>query len=240
MFGDNRAPIAEVLPADHADLVAEINRACVDAKNRTPAKITTENELTDAGKIITELRALAKKADGVRSDEKAPIIETGRAIDGFFRDLIQMIDGAITPLRSAADDFARRRAAEEAARRRREEEIAREKAAAAQKRAENAKSPEAAAKAAAEQEAQEAVASGAAQAKTQPVRGNGVTAGTRKTWDFEILDSSALRQSLGALGPFLDEASLEKAIRSFVKIHKGSTALPGVRAFEKTTTQFRA
>ncbi|SHE77972.1 hypothetical protein SAMN05444339_10240 [Loktanella atrilutea] len=240
VFGANKAPVAEVLAADFDDLLAEIEKTCSDAKDGAPAKVTTEADLITAGRHVTALGALSKRIDAARAEQKRPITDTGRAIDSFFRIAEDRVAAAALPIRRAADEHARRVAAEERERQRRVQEDAKRKAEAAQARADNAKSEGAAARAAAEAEAQSAIADGATANKAAPVRAEGVTASARTSWDFAIDDNGALRATLGQLGPFLDDAAIEKAVRAIVRIHKGNTSLPGVRVFESTKATFRS
>lgn len=239
VFGRNKAPIEAVLAADFAELVAEA-KAFIDAANDLPGKIRTETDLGIFGQHITDLRALYKRVDGARADEKAPILEAGKKLDGFFKDICTAVEIAAKRLQSVADDYARQKAAEERARLIEEARKAREK-----EEAERAKAEAGNVRAAARAEQAEARAEAAEKAATQSdadlvrARVGGVTASAKTTWAFRVDDYAALQASLGPLGPFLAREDVEKAIRSVVRIQKGGTALPGVAVFEDVKSTFR-
>lgn len=235
--GHNNPPIEDVLKADFAGLAAEIEQATKVAAAKAPKKVKDDADLTICGSILTGLREIERRAEDIRKAEKEPVFHAGKAIDAFFKDLMGMLSAAAKPVQAAADDYARRKAAEERELRRRQEEEARRRAEAERQKAENARSAEAAAKAAARAEAFEAEADGAGQQKSGPVRGGGVTASSRATWDFEIVDYSTV--DLEAIRPFLARDAVEKAIRAKVRIDKGSTNIRGVRVFEGARATFR-
>lgn len=239
VFGANRAPMATVLAADFADLVRDVE-GLTAAANALPAKIKTEDDLGNVGQHITDLRALSRRVDGTRSDEKAPILEAGKQLDGWFKDLGGKIEVAAKRLQGAADEYARQKAAEERARLVEEARKARER-----EEAERAKAEAGNIKAAGRADQAEARADAAEKAATASdadlvrTRAGGVTASAKTSWTFRVDDYPALQASLGPLGPFLAREDVEKAIRSVVRIQKGGTALPGVTVFEDTKATFR-
>lgn len=239
IFGDNRAPVDEVLAADFADLAARARALAARMEAETPSRVETEEEQIAVGRLITEARALAKEIDATRTSEGKPLLDAKRRVDAFFKDMAAILDRAEGPLRRAADDFTRRKEAErrEIARRRQEE--ARRKEEEARRRAEEAKSADAAGRAAALAEQQAAQADDyAREAETgTKVSGGGVTASGRRTWEYEIEDYAAV--DLNALKPFMDRKAVDAAIRSMVRIQKDQTNIPGVRVFETVKTQFR-
>jgi hypothetical protein len=239
VFGANKAPMATVLAADFASLVAEIDAFTAEA-DAIPTKIKTDDDLGKVGQCVTDLRALWKRADGLRSDEKAPIIAAGKDLDAWFKDLLGKVEKSAKRLQGAADDYARQKAAEERARLQEEARKAREK-----REQELAKAEAGNVKAAGRAELAEAQADAAEKAATGSnadlvrTRAGGVTASAKTVWTFRVDDYAALQASLGPLGPFLAREDVEKAIRSVVKIQKGGTALPGVTAFEDVKSTFR-
>ena len=77
----------------------------------------------------------------------------------------------------------------------------------------------------------------ASTADTVRTKVGGVIASATTKWDFEITDYDAI--DLNKLRPFLIRADVEKAVRSFVRIQKGSAVIPGVRVFEDVKATFR-
>jgi type IV secretory pathway VirB10-like protein len=244
IFGSNKAPLATVLDADFEDLQAEV-AAAVDRAKALPTTIKTEAQLAEVGNCIADLRGLAKKIDGTRMDEGRPLLDAQRGINDFFKTLGNQLEDVSKPLQRAADDHAKRKAAEERARREREAAEARRKEEEARRKAEQAKSDAAAARAEGQAEAAAARAERAEQAASASAaelvrtRAFGVTSSAKTVWDFTINDYQALTASMGPLGPFIDRSSVEKAIRSVVRIQKGTTSLPGVEVFEDVRSTFR-
>ncbi|MCC8967890.1 hypothetical protein H8A95_37675, partial [Bradyrhizobium sp. Pear76] len=58
-----------------------------------------------------------------------------------------------------------------------------------------------------------------------------------QSFDFEITELGAV--DLEALRSHISRADLEKAIRAYVRIHKDTVPLRGVRVFPTTSAQFR-
>lgn len=244
IFGRNKAPLNEVLAADFADLRAEIEALTEEGRNLWKP-VTSDDAQMALGRWIVRAKALAKKADGMRTDEGRPILEAQRGINGFFKDLLEPLSKAESSLQKLADDFARQKAAEERAKAEADARAAREKAEAERIKAEQMKTSDAAARAEGRAELLEAKADAAEEralasdADLTRMRSEGVTASARQSWDFAIDDEDALYASLGALGPFIVLPDVRKAVGSMVRAHKGRTQLPGVRVFPKTTANFR-
>lgn len=244
IFGSNKAPLSVVLENDFTELREEVDRAIAHAET-LPRAIKGDADLAAIGTCITDLRALAKKIDGIRMDEGRPILEAQRGINDHFKNLANLLTDASEPLQRAADDHARRKAAEERARAQREAEEARRKAEEERQRAEAARSAEAAAKAEGRAEALEAraeradEAASASAAELVRTRVSGVTASAKTEWSFNITDYQKLIEPFGPLGPFIARAEIEKALRTFVRINKGGARLPGVDFFEDVKSTFR-
>lgn len=244
IFGDNRAPIEEVLKADFADLAKEIadHAAKMKAANKAPK---TDEEQAELGKLIIDGRAIWKKADDLRQAEKRPILEAGRELDGWFKVELAPLEEAAKALQSTADEYARRKAAEERARAEREAEEARRKADAEREKAEAARTAASAGKAEARAEAfeakaerlEEAAASSAADLTRSRV--GGVTASAKGSWVARITDYQAAIQPLGTLGAFLKREAIEAALNSLAKIQKDAASWPGVAFSQETKATFR-
>ncbi len=239
LFGHNKPPVEEVLKADFADLIKEVDAFIGDA-GKAPKKIKTPDDLTKLGLCITDLRSMTKRVEGIRQEEGKPLFDAKKQVDAFFNDLATKLSEAAKTLQNRADDYTRAKVAEEKARREAEAKKAQEKADAEAAKADegNARAAGNAEKYAAQAEtaAKRATSSNADLARTKQ---SGVTASARTSWDFRIDDYPKVQTSLGPLGPFLARADVEKAIRSVVRIQKGNTALPGVAVFENVQSTFR-
>jgi hypothetical protein len=242
IFGSNKAPIDEVLKADFAELREEVANTTRRAF-KMPTKIASEDDLSRVGVFISDCKALVKKIDAIRMEEGKPILEAQRGLNDFFKRLSMLVSDNAEPVQRAADDYARRKAAEERARREREAEDARRREEEARIKAEKARSADAAilATAQAQVEADKAeraeAAAGASVAEMVKTRVDGVTASARAEWTFRIEDYDAV--DLNALRPYMARADVEKAIRSMVRIQKGSTTLAGVSVYEDVKSTFR-
>ena len=148
IFGDNKAPVATVLDADFAELVQKVADAEAMCKEAN-TKPKNDAEQAALGDKIVDLRRLFARIDGTRTDEKAPILDAGRELDGWFNALKARIEVAVKPLSEGADTYVREKAAAERARQDKIAQDAREKAEAERRKAEQAKTPEAAGNAAA-------------------------------------------------------------------------------------------
>ena len=242
VFGSNRAPMSVVLETDFADLRKEVE-AVVERAQRIPRVVKTEDDLGMIGSCIADMRALAKRVDGIRVEEGKPILEATRALNDFFKAMTGQLSDASEPLQRAADDHARRKAAEERARREKEAAEARRREEEARAKAEKARTHDATILANARVELATAnveraeIEAAAPAADLVRTRTNGVTASAKADWAFRIADYNAI--DLNLLRPFLARADVEKAIRSMVRIQKGDTALPGVEVFEDIKSTFR-
>jgi hypothetical protein len=244
IFGANKAPLDVVLAADFGDLEREVSDAEARAMS-IPSICKSDADHEAIGKFITDMRGVWKSIDGVRLEQGRPLLDAQRGINDFFKSMSSRVERAIAAPQRAADEYVRQKAAEERARREREAAEARRKEDEARAKAEKARTVAAAAKAESQaevaaaraQEAERAAAASAAELVRS--RSGGVTASAKTVWAFSIEDYAALAASMGPLGPFIDRASVEKAIRSVVRVQKGSTALPGVNVFEEVQSTFR-
>lgn len=244
IFGANHAPIAEVLKADFADLMARVDDM-VDRGEGLPRTVTTEQQHLEIGRYIVDARTVAKDAEALRSAEKAPMLAATRELDAFFKGLVDQLANAVRPLQAAADNYVARIEAEKREAARREAEAARAKAAEEERKAEEARRADHAARAAGRAEelhakADEAEARAlASSADLTRTRGDGVTASGKTTIAWEFTDKAALFESLGPLGTFMAEPAVTSAINSMVRVQKMRTQLPGIRVFEKAVSNFR-
>ena len=233
VFGFNKAPMHEVLTADFNELRVEID-ALVErmrAVAKTPPK--TDEELAALGKVILDARALWGRADGQREAEKRPILDAGRELDAYFKDMLAGLLKGRDFLQGQADSYTRAKAAEERARKQREAEELARKAEAERDKAAAAKTSAGAANAEARAETLEAradqAAAVAASSEADLVRSRvgGVTSSAKGTWGATILDYQAAIAPLGALGNFLKRDAVEAALNSLAKVQKEGAAWPG-------------
>lgn len=244
IFGDNKAPAEEVLKADFSHLISQVEDMEAMAKEAN-AKPANDAEQAALGAKIVDLNRLKNLIDHRRSTEKAPVLEAGRSIDGFFNSLMNRLTEEGRRLQHGADDYARRKAAEERARKEREAEEARKKAQAEREKADAAKTAAAAGNAEGRAEALDAKAdkleaeAGASAADLTRSRIGGVTSSAKANWTFTINDYTAAISPLGPLGPYFKKEHLEGALTSMVRIQKQSAVWPGVTFFEDTKATFR-
>lgn len=246
-IGGNKPPLAEALQDANKALLDEIEPIAQRA-NALAAKVKDgigdDATLGEVAELVTDAKALFRRIETRREEEKKPFLEAGRTVDGFFaafKDRLTKIDDAFT---DAASRYQRAKAAQaqaeaaaEAERLRREEEALRADAEKAKRAATAERKQEQADELAAQAEAAEARA---ATSKTDLARiktDTGVKAGAKTVWGFRIVDYEAI--PLDKLRPFIEREAIEKALRTFVKINKGSASLPGVHFEQDVKASFR-
>lgn len=244
IFGDNKAPLPDVLAADFVDLQAEVSDL-LDKAGDLPARVDSDDDQIKVGKWIIDAKDLAHKVDKTRTEEGRPILDAQRGINGFFKAVAEPILRTIEAHQRAADDYVRRKVAEERALAQREAEEARRREEEERQRAEQLKRPDAVARAEGRAEALAAEADAAEEralasnADLARMRAEGVTSSARAAWTWEFEDKDAAYAPLGALGPFLPEAAVATALNSMARAHKSRARWPGVRFFEKAVASFR-
>ncbi len=194
-----------------ADQFGEACERCPDPVDKASAQKVTD--------FIKQIGQLVKALNSARTEAKAPYLDAGRKVDGFFNARKDALETALAPIKQklnayVAEEDHKRRAAEEEARRAELE---------AARNAEPA-SP-----------SFEATTPAPAPAKTQ-VRGEyGAVASARTVWEFEIEDASKIPVSV--LRKYLTADAIEKAMRAAVR--DGVRDVKGVRIFETTKAQVR-
>lgn len=243
----NNPPIADRLALDHTELLAQVDELAGRA-NVAPREIKTDADLDTVAKLITDARALGKRVDGKRVDEKEPFLTAGREVDAFFKTAIDRLARVGAAFQTIADNHARakvaearRKADEDAAKARakaqRQREIA-ERAAEAErpKAAANAEVRAAAAEAKAEETSQIAAAS-VADLVGKTTTASGATATGKTVWSYEITDYDKI--PLDLLRPYLKREHIDAALKSFVKFHNNAKTIEGVRIFEDVRASIR-
>lgn len=225
------------------DRVAELVAACA----RAPERIDDDATQGKVGDLYKLLSAAQKKGDASRADEKEPFLMGGREVDNFFKESV------LTPLERWMATLKRRsdlyiNAKLEAERKRRADEARAAQIEADRKLEEARRAEEAARPKVAERKLEQAVQAQAvadqaavvAQAKPSEMaqtRGEHSMATVQMRWTHEVSAWDSL--DLNLLREFLSRDDIDKAIRAFVRLHKGTRTLPGVRIFEAPNTQFR-
>lgn len=255
-MNDQTAPIGHNRPPSATEILKERFYELLDEEDATIAKIrdvnatlpiTTDEDQAAAGETVKLVRNFLKKVEQTRAAEKQPHIDAGRAIDGFFKNgVTARVEDVLKILSKGMDAYAAKKAAEERrkaeeARRQAEAEAARQREIAEREAARNRPTStqkhldraEIAEDHAAEAERR----AEASNADLTRVRSEGATVSGKTEWKFEITDLKAV--DLEALRPYLDKATLEKAIRQFVRVNKGSAQLTGVRIFEDVKASVR-
>jgi hypothetical protein len=217
--------------------------------DRAPLEIGDDDTAGRVADLIKLVMACHKNAEAARVARKEPFLASGRAVDGFYKQITDPLERAKKTVESRLTAYQRRKADEE---RRRREEEARAQAAEAERQRRDAEAAAAALKSEedldaaiiAEEHAAQAAADAvqaqrAAEAKPADLsrsRGTfGSVASLRTFWDFTDLDRAAL--DLETLRPHLPQDAIEKAVRSFIKA--GGRELRGVKIFENTASVVR-
>ncbi|MCR6673287.1 hypothetical protein [Devosia ginsengisoli] len=240
IFGHNKAPLEEVLPAETAEWQAEADRAVAALADR-PGKIKDETDFAATGKLVLRAKSFLTRIEDARKAETDPLYQAQKGIKAHFDAIAARVDQALGRLTAAADDYARAKAAEEKRQRAEEARKLREQEEAARAKAEAASGKTAAraegrAEVLGERAAELEGDIKAADAVRTHIAGGGV-ASAKQGWDFEITDYDAV--DLNKLRPYLARSAVETAIRSAVRVGKQHTSIPGIRVFEAVKAAFR-
>ena len=204
-----------------------------EAAGRAPEGCEDGDTAEKMADMVKALNVCAKALEDARKTNKAPILEAGRQLDGFFARPREKLEAKSKDIRSRMDGYLRQKAEAE---RRRREAGAREAAANA-RLAEEAMNTEDELTQAIEAGAEADRARKAAAAKAAELgrsRGEtGALASLRTTWEFEITGNVDLE----ALRKHIPHDAIERAIRAFIKAD--GRDLGGVRIFQATTTVVR-
>lgn len=229
--------IAEFLAESYQGDVQRANDL-TEAFARVPDKIEDEEMNKRAADFAKKIAAHVKVLKGDHSNEKAPYLNGGRAVDGFFKGLIDTLEQCKAKVETRQTQFARAKA--DAERRRREEEarLAREQAereaqeALDRAAAMPAKQADAALSDAIEAQTHAETLAGAAQANAAELSrtrtDNGVVSSLKTQWKGELTDRASL--DLDKLRPYLPLDAIDKAINAFVRA--GGRELSGANIFE--------
>jgi hypothetical protein len=247
-MGHNNPPeitIRERLEEVYSAELAKV-QPLAEKANAAPQEIASDEQLLAVGEIVIAARDMSRSFDTLRETEKRPFLTAGRDVDAYFKTPIERLKKISDVLTKRADAWQRkkaeaeRRARAEAERKAREEEEAARKAAEAAQDSWDDDEAQAQADRAAEAaaRAEEIAAAPVSTADATRIRSDSGTLATTKTeLTFEVEDYAAV--DLVKLRPYFSPAEIDKAVRAYLKIAKGSARLAGVRFYEKETAQFR-
>jgi hypothetical protein len=216
-----------------------------------PAEVNGPADLEVLTAGVRSIMGAAKTLDGCRTLEKRRFDDAGKEVQGLFLPRLTKLEaakqaalGAITRHNRKIEEEQRRLAAEAAQRERVEMERRQAAAAALEAQghadvAETVMDTAVEAERMAERLDRQATGSAADLVRTHTAGGT-VTSATSMA--FEIEDGAALRSSLGTLGDYIDQPSIDKAIRAYMKAMKlagRDLAVPGVRFFADSKARVR-
>lgn len=244
-IGSNLPPLKDQLALRHGDIVERI-KELEAAAARAPSTISDDAVQGKVGDLYKLFAAVQKRAEAARTEEKEPFLMGGREVDSWFKAALDPVMTWMSTLKKRSDIYINAKLAEE---RRRREEEARKAQEEADRRLEAARKAEeenrkksaetklAAAVVAQEQADQAAAAAAARPQEMVQTRGDHSLATVQMVWSHEVEDWDTL--DLNQLRDFIGRDDVDKAIRAFVRLHKGTRNLKGVRIFEAPKTQFR-
>lgn len=210
MLGHNQPPLADRLALDHAELLKQAQDGAALVPDQIRA-IETDEEEAAYTDTAADLKALLGQADAAFKVEKAPWLDGGRTVDGFFAGIRDPLKAAVARVVAAIN--ARQNAKLAAERKRQAEEAER-----ARKEAIAFDEPV--------PEAPPVVVKEAARVVSLAT-GNKASASVK--WRGEVVDIDALPRQY--MRPNQD--AIDAAIKGGVR------AIPGVRIFEEVRTAIR-
>lgn len=247
--GHNNPPsLLEVLSENNVELTRGIEELAERA-NALPRSVKNDEALDKVSVVYKDARAMLKRIDARRVEEKEPHLKASRDIDGFFKGLAERVDRIAKTFGQIADDYVRQKAAEEKrkaeaeARKAREaEEAARRKAREAEEAGKETVAGRAETRAEiqadkAEEAERRAEASTAELARTRGASGSVVSA--RTTRKIRVTDLGAVQQTLGPLGPYIASEAIQKAANAWLKFNASTPAPAGLEVFEDVKANIR-
>jgi hypothetical protein len=236
-IGGNSPPLAELLTEQYAGMLRDAEALAASA-DRAPKTITDDDTLGKVGRLVIQMRAIAKRAEAAHKAEKEPYLSGGRAVDSFFKAIVGRLGAATMGLEIAQGMYV---SAKERAERQRQKEAEEQARAEAETNLQAALAAQAAgdaataqralgaamdAETAADHAAARQAASPATLVRTYATSGNMVS--SQEKWEFEITDRAAI--PLEAIRSFIPTDAVEKAVKAFVRA--GGRELNGVRIYE--------
>lgn len=257
MIGHNLDPfdidqIQELLGLDE-DIAERMkgNATLLDEAREFPKEIENDEVCGKIQEHIKELTVGSSTTEKFRVVAKAPYLNGGKAVDGFFNTSKDKLEKAKDVLNARVTVYLRKKREEEDRRRREEERLAREEAERARIAAEEAAAAmedeaQMEAAIAADNEARQREADAAQRfreasmnaAEMSRTRSSGGTVASLRTkWVHDEATVNFASIDLEELRSHLPEKAIHQAIRSF--IDKGGRKLEGVRIYEDTKAVVR-
>lgn len=236
--------IGDNLPPDFADeLIANATvkvsanyrelhdraRQLVEAVARVPATIDDPDVEKRAIDFVKQLRAVKRRADDARMEEKRPYMNAASAVDGWFATIIRDVSAAMQGVTNKVTSYQRRTAEEMRLKAEAKQEAAEKEALLADSTAET---PEEHAEVderlqAADDARQVATSRPADRSISRTALG--ASASLTSRWVHEIEEAKQI--PLAKLRPYLDAPCLDKAIRGYIR--GGGRELKGVRIYQE-------
>jgi ABC-type Fe3+/spermidine/putrescine transport system ATPase subunit len=244
MIGHNLPPTdAEILGEKLSEnSKADIERMSQILSIQIPEEILDETQAKWAADFIDKTKILKKTFDKTHEREKAPYLEMGRVVDGFFKTKINTLDAVLKKIAVPVNAYLDKKRAEEQRQIRERAEKARQEAEALAAQAvvhENEDIKDTAselmsAAVMAEEKAQ-ALDAYAVTAKSaqlaRVVTESGAKLAQRTVWTGEVQDWGAV--DLVHLRPFLSQDAIQTAINKYVR--DGGRELNGVKIYQKAS-----
>jgi len=217
-----------------------------------PGEVEGPNDLEVLTAGVRRIMGASKDLDACRDLEKRRFDTAAKEVQGLFKPRLEKLELAkytalatITRHNKKVEEAARKQAAE-AAERERQEAARRAAAAAAIEAAGHQGVGDTVMDSAIESEAAavrlDAISTGSSAADLVRTHTAAGTVTSATAMSFEVLMPVVLRRDLGALGDFIDQASIDKAIRTYMKAQKlagRELSLPGVRFFADSKARVR-
>ncbi len=234
--------ITENLTERHPDVVKR-SAELAGMIERAPKSVDNEDDANKVSEAIRQCTAFIKIATETRVKEKEPYLAGGRAVDGFFQNLIAVVDKTKAALLRVRTDYDV--AVERAARQRRDEEARRAREEADRIAAEARTKADQERVAVAESRAEEAhqATKVTAAELTRTRTDTGVTTSLRSEWVHEVVDPKRVPKKFMVPDDKLIRAAVKSATdkdnnNSLVDAD-GNSTVPGVRIFLKHVSQVR-
>ena len=251
-------PLRERLQSDHEKMLIAVAEIVDRADALAKTSIFDDESATAFSDMIKDISKYDKRVEALRVDEKEPFLESGRVVDGFFKEQAGKLQKAQRSLNDILTTYLNDKAERERAERIAREKLERERAEEARRVADEAlraaQEAEAARRSAdadallnkalaADQKAtmqevqqlraeRDVAARPADMART---RGVSSLATLTTSWESEVQDFEAI--PLDILRPHIPRAAIEQAIRSFVRA--GGRELAGVKIYEQSKASVR-
>ena len=259
-LGSNYAPTDPDLLRDYLDnvysdmLAAKLARIA-DAEG-VPDTVDSEDALKSASDVVKDIQILLKRAESTRENAKAPHLNAGRVVDGFFKGLAAPLDEWKRKIEARMGVYLRAKAAREraaaearaAAERAAAEELARQAAASEAQRLADlaAKQRSVEPKALAGELLHQAMeAEGAARRSEIMATGkpadlartradSGVVSTLSKQWRFRVVNPAAVPRAFLVV----DESLIRSKVRDAVKAETIlALAIPGIEIYSEEVTK---